>query len=109
MRRAEIWLIDIPDRGGHEQRGTRPALILVAHTQHMVTIIPFTSQQRAARFPHTLLINATKANGLDSPSILLIYQLGGIDKRRLLHKLGTLEKGTMSAVEGGLKKYLHLS
>ena len=109
MRRAEIWIIDIPDRGGHEQRGTRPALVLAPHTQHIITIIPFTSQQRAARFPNTLLINATKANGLDSPSVLLVYQLGGVDKRRMLRKLGSLEKGTLSTVESELKKYLHLS
>src|SRR5688572_26545520 len=109
MRKGDICLIDIPDRGGHEQRGTRPALVLAADTSNIVTIIPFTSQQRATRFPYTILINVTKTNGLDSPSVLLVYQIGGVDHRRIIRKLGTLEKGSLATVESELKKYLRFS
>ena len=27
MKKGEIWIIDIPGLGGHEQRGRRPAII----------------------------------------------------------------------------------
>src|SRR3989344_1121080 len=39
MKKGEIWIIDIPGLGGHEQRGRRPAIILADTVTSIVIIV----------------------------------------------------------------------
>ena len=115
MTRGDIVLVNLPqsaDGAGHEQVGTRPALIVhddaTSGTLSVVMIVPFTSNLKAQRFPHTILIPPSKGNGLTVPSVLLVFQLRAIDKQRVTGKLGYLEDDLMTRVNQEIKKLLGL-
>lgn len=38
MKKGEVWIVEVPGRDGHEQRGLRPA-IFIADTKTAVVII----------------------------------------------------------------------
>ena len=80
MNKGEIWFIEIPPLNGHEQAGTRPAVIFsTSSTANTVIIIPFTTNVQALRFPFTLVIEPSKENGLTDESVALIFQIRVID------------------------------
>jgi mRNA interferase MazF len=108
MTKGEIWVSDLPDKGGHVQRGYRPALIVADPTKAIATVIPLTSSLAATRFPYTLALPPTKENGLTKPSVLLMYQLGAVDKRFLHHSIGRIDAATLQGVDQQLKAMLHL-
>ena len=115
MKRGDIVLVNLPqvaDGTGHEQVGTRPALIVhddaTSDTLSVVMIVPFTSNLKAQRFPHTILVQPSKANGLSMPSVLLVFQLRAIDKQRVTKKIGHLEDKLMGKVNHEIKDLLGL-
>jgi mRNA interferase MazF len=115
MKRGDIVLVNLPqtaDGAGHEQVGTRPALIVhddaTSDTLSVVMIVPFTSNLNAQRFPHTILVQPSKANGLSMPSVLLVFQLRAIDKQRVTKKIGHLEDELMGKVNHEIKDLLGL-
>jgi len=115
MKRGDIVLVNLPqaaDSAGHEQVGTRPALIVhddaTSDTLSVVMIVPFTSNLKAQRFPHTILVKPSKENGLSMPSVLLVFQLRAIDKQRVTKKIGHLEDKLMGQVNQEIKDLLGL-
>jgi len=115
MTRGDIVLVNLPqtaDGAGHEQAGTRPALIVhddaTSSTLSVVMIVPFTSNLKAQRFPHTILIQPSKENGLSIPSVLLIFQLRAIDKQRVTKTIGHLEDELMGKVNQEIRDLLGL-
>ena len=70
MNHGDVYWVDLPDRGGREQRGRRPAIIwqdTSAFAQlPTALIIPLTSRLDALRFPATCRIDPTPANGLSN-------------------------------------------
>lgn len=109
MTKGEIWVSDLPAKGGHIQRGYRPTLIVADPTKAIVMVIPITSSLAATRFPYTLGVTPTEENGLDKPSVLLVYQLGAVDKRFLHRSIGQLDTATLARVDQQLKAMLHLA
>lgn len=75
MKPGDIWVVDIPELGTHEQSGMRPAVVVARVTKTIATIIPCTSNKAALRFPFTYSIEPTKENGLTSPSIALVFHI----------------------------------
>jgi mRNA interferase MazF len=120
VTRGDIVLINLPqaaDGAGHEQVGTRPALVLpvglrqddvTSETLSVIMIVPFTSNLKAQRFPHTILIQPSARNGLSTPSVLLVFQLRAIDKKRVTKKIGYLEDELMLKVNAEMKDLLGL-
>jgi len=115
MTRGDIVLVKLPqsaDGAGHEQVGTRPALIVhddaTSDTLSVVMIVPFTSNLKAQRSSHTVLIPPSKNNGLTVPSVLLVFQLRAIDKQRVTGKIGHLEDDLMTKVNQEIKNLLGL-
>ncbi len=104
----EIWLVKLPVEKGHEQFGTRPALVLARPIKEIAIIIPFTSNLLALRFPYTLKVEPSKTNGLKTVSILLIFQIRAIDSRRLIKKIGELENEYMQSIKEQLIRMLSL-
>lgn len=108
--RGEIWLCDLNPVRGHEQAGSRPALIfsddLFNHgPAGLVIVIPVTSVHR--RIPSQLPIPAAEG-GLKKPSYLICEALRSIAKERLLRKLGQVSSETMASVEDCIKILLSL-
>ncbi len=113
MQRGDLVLVNLPQvagASGHEQIGSRPALVVhddaTSADLSVIMIVPMTSNLTAKNFPHTILIQPSKQNGLNTPSVILIFQLRAIDKRRIVKKLGTIETQVMNQVNEELKKLL---
>jgi mRNA interferase MazF len=115
MRRGDIVLVNLPqtaDGAGREQVGIRPALIVhddaTSDTLSVIMIVPFTSNMKAQRFPHTIIVQPTEENGLTITSILLVFQLRAIDKQRVAKTIGHLESELIQKVNQEMKSLLGL-
>ena len=98
MHKSEVWIIDLPEGKGHEQKGERPAVV-VGTANHMFMVIPLTSNLDRAKFPFTELIEQTPENGLSTDSIALVYQLSSQDESRLKRKIGAISKEKQDAID----------
>jgi len=100
---GEVYLVEIPAMGGHEQAGYRPAIIFQSEQRleelPTILIIPMTSKTKAVAFPYTLLIKPDQENHLSSPSVALVFQLRAIDQRRLKHKIGNLKNNDIIKIK----------
>jgi len=106
MARGEIWAVDIPapkGKPGREQLGMRPGIVVQADAADpwlpTTIVIPATSKREAQRFPFTIIVQPSTQNGLDKPSVLLVFQIRAIDKNRLIRKLGRLEDDHLKNLE----------
>ncbi len=108
MKKGEIWLIEIPSSNGHEQAGTRPAIVLSNVEANIVIIIPLTSNLQALRFPHTIEIKPSNKNGLKEISVALVFQIRAIDNKRVKNKIGEIEKPSLNELNTMIKKILDL-
>ncbi len=115
MKRGDIVLVNLPqtaDGAGHEQVGSRPALIVhddsTSKTLSVIMIVPLTSNLKAERFPHTILVRPSKQNGLTLQSVLLVFQLRAIDKQRVSRVIGHLENDLIEKVNREMKDLLGL-
>ena len=46
MKAGEIYVVEIPELGGHEQNGVRPAVVVACVAKSIATIIPFIFDER---------------------------------------------------------------
>lgn len=80
MQRGEIWIVSLDPSAGHEQRGTRPVLIVSRAAFNEVTgtpvVLPITTGGRSARrrgFAVSLDDAGTRTTGVircDQPRVL---------------------------------------
>jgi mRNA interferase MazF len=108
MKKGEIWTVELPGSSGTEQTGARPSVVIAEAQANIAMIIPFTSNLQALRFENTLLISSNENNGLYQDSVLLIFQLRAIDRKRIKSKIGELEEDQLSTVNEKLRKMLKL-
>src|SRR4051812_45672358 len=112
MEIGDIYTVEIPASNGHEQAGTRLAIIVQAprfeDQLSTVLIVPLTSRLAAQAFPGTFLLRPTSRNGLSIPSVALVFQLRAIDKRRLKRKLGRLSTAYMAQLQQHFKALLQI-
>ena len=111
MEAGDIYLVEIPPSGGHEQTGLRPAIVVQAVDSEKlptVLIVPLTSKLKGADFPFTFLIKPDPLNNLDVILVALVFQLRAIDKRRLKSKIGKLEKAKLELLKQNLKEIMGL-
>jgi mRNA-degrading endonuclease toxin of MazEF toxin-antitoxin module len=107
MIKGEIWHVDLPAGRGHEQQGERPAIVM-GFANNMVTVVPITSNEGAAKFPFTYVIEADKENQFIVDSVALVFQVVTLDKTRLKRRTGILTKEQQASVDGLLRKLLSL-
>jgi mRNA-degrading endonuclease toxin of MazEF toxin-antitoxin module len=73
MNLGDVYWVEIPVRGGHEQAGRRPAVVIqgseVSKRLATVLLVPLTTQLDALRFPGTVLVETDSENGLRRPSV----------------------------------------
>jgi mRNA-degrading endonuclease toxin of MazEF toxin-antitoxin module len=110
MPKGEVWQVDLVETIGHEQFGTRPALIIGELARYRIAvIIPFTKNISMAASPYAVLVQPNTRNGLDVPSVALVHQIRAIDmKLRLLRRLGNLDSSDLLAIDIQLRNLLHL-
>ncbi|MFH0954831.1 MAG: type II toxin-antitoxin system PemK/MazF family toxin [Candidatus Micrarchaeota archaeon] len=98
MKRSEIWIVDLTDGKGHEQKGERPTLAL-GRANGLSIVVPLTKTLDCARFSFTEHIEQTPENGLTADSIALVFQIVSLDDSRFKRKLGTVSKEKQDAID----------
>ena len=115
MARGDIATVNLPvpsGGAGREQQGCRPAIVIQTDISDAglptTMIVPVTSKLKALRFPHTFRVDPSPQNGLSSPSVLLVFQLRAIDKKRLGNNIGCLEQHHLQKLETEIRGLLGL-
>ena len=98
MKPGDVWIVNIPELGTHEESGTKPAVIIARVAKTIVTIIPCTGNKLALRFPYTYEIEPTKDNGLTSISVALVFHIRALDVSLLKKKIGEIDKNTLAKI-----------
>ena len=106
MRKGELWNVEIPAANGHEQSGSRPAIVLSEGEAGIAVIVPLTSKLQSLKYRYTVEVIASKQNGLKVTSVALVFQLRAIDGKRLKEKIGVLESKTMKEIEEQIRLLL---
>ena len=93
--RGELYYADLGKGIGSEQEGYRPVVIVQNNMGNKysptVIVAPVTTNHEAkAKLPTHCFIGAE--SGLDAPSVILLEQLRTIDKKRLGHFVGRLNR-----------------
>ncbi len=108
MKKGDVWIIEIPDTGGHEQEGIRPAIIIGEPTNQIAIVVPCTSNLEVLRFPYTFILKPAKENGLKLLTVAMVFQLRAIDKRKLKIKIGRIDPSSLKTANNLIKKLLKL-
>jgi mRNA interferase MazF len=105
----EIWVINVRDATGTEQRGTHPGLVLAVHNQtRLAVVVPMTSNADASRFPYTYTIPSSPQNSLRTDSVAMIFQIRALSFDRFGSRIGRLEQSHFQTVKMTTKQYLNL-
>ncbi len=84
---GDIHWVELPDAGGREQSGRRPAIVMQddasAGSLPTTIVIPLSTALAALRFPGTASIKPTKESGLRTDSVALVFQIRAIDRSRV--------------------------
>jgi mRNA interferase MazF len=70
--------------------------------------LPLTSQLEALRFPFTLRVEPSVTNGLSVPSVVLLFQMQVIDRRRIVRVIGRLESEYIAQMDATMRQMLKL-
>ncbi len=108
--RGEIWTVNLDPTLGHEQTGTRPALVLsVDRFNHgpagLVVVLPLTS--KAKGIPFHVQVSPPEA-GLKKPSFVKCEDVRSLSKERFSRRRGRASTQTMAAIEDRVRILLGL-
>ena len=107
--KGDVWLVNIPEGVGHEQKGKRPAVVIVHVKQNfMAVVIPLTGELDKETFSFTHCVQATAENGLSDESVAMVFQLRSLDVSRFIEKKGRLSKEDMDKLDAIMKDMLKL-
>lgn len=110
--RGTVLLVELDPTLGHEQKGTRPCLVIGANEIAMhqrfplVLVAPLTSTELHG--PIYPVVSPSSTSGLRVPSCVLLDQLRSIDKQRVVRLLGRIAPAEVAAVDKALRTLLGL-
>ena len=111
LERGTVALVALDPTRGHEQRGTRPCVIVsdadvIADQRFpLVAVVPISTKAgEGALYPRL----AAGRSGLRQASFALIDQIRSVDKRRIERVFGTIAPGEIAATDEGLSLFLGL-
>jgi mRNA interferase MazF len=111
-RRGEVWLVALDPTVGHEIKKTRPALVIqndVGNRHSPLTIVAaMTSKVALVPYPVEVVVEPTRANGLQVPSAIRLDQIRTVDRRRLIRRMGVVGAAIQGQVDRALKISLGL-
>jgi mRNA interferase MazF len=106
-----VILVQLDPTKGHEQRGTRPCVIVsdtdVSEDQRfpLLAVVPISSSAgEGALYPEL----QPGRSGLRRASFALVDQVRSIDKRRVTGAFGRLTADELAAIDEGLRLFLGL-
>ncbi|MEN2667131.1 type II toxin-antitoxin system PemK/MazF family toxin [Listeria aquatica] len=104
VKRGDVYYA-VPPRGRKRARGTRPVLIIQNDIGNRfsptVIVAAITAKIQKAKLPTH--IEATKKDGFDRNSVILLEQIRTIDKQRLTDKITHLDDELMEKVDHALE------
>ena len=109
--RGTVLLVGLDPSAGHEQRGTRPCVVvsdpLLTDDQRypLLAVVPVTrTPGNGALYPAL----EAGSGGLRERSYVLVDQLRSIDKRRVERVFGRIGSDELEAIDEGLRLFLGL-
>ncbi|MCP4662142.1 MAG: type II toxin-antitoxin system PemK/MazF family toxin [bacterium] len=104
-KRGEVWIVDLGRTRGHEQAGSRPALVVsVDRFNHgpagLVVILPITTRHK--RVPFHVQADPPEG-GLRESSFIKCEDVRSVSKARLTDCWGSVSPSTIAAVENRLR------
>jgi len=106
MKQGEIWLVNLDPTMGSEMKKTRPCLILNNNTVGKLplkVIAPITDFKEHYRtIPWMVILEPTAENGLQKPSAVDLFQVRSLSEKRLVKKIGSVERDTLRACRKSL-------
>jgi mRNA interferase MazF len=108
--RGEVWLVDLNPTRGHEQAGTRPALVVSADEFNhgpagLVIVVPMTTTERG--IPLHVSVDPPEG-GVDRRSFIKCEDVRSISEQRLVRRFGVVSPDTLSLVADRLRIVLDL-
>lgn len=108
--RRDVWLVNLDPLRGHEQAGTRPALVASVDTFNhgpagLVVVLPITSRSKGV--PLHVCVSPPEG-GLTLPSFIKCEDVRSVSIDRLVRRLGSVEANTQALVEDRLRILLGL-
>lgn len=114
MKRGEIYWAEFEPRSGSEQRGIRPALVLLTDALNSnpgwrsILVVPFsTSGAQARRGPSAVAVPSV-ATGLKGDSVALCHQLTTLDRGKFRDYIGMMAPAALQRVEDGVRAALDM-
>lgn len=106
IRKGDVFFCNLDPTFGHEQRGTRPVVVLqnniVNGRLKTIMVAPLTSNLKAKGYLLTVSVDA-KSSGLPKDSVILLFQIRTLDKRRLKRKVTHLDDTIMEQVDEAIQ------
>jgi len=107
---GEIFWFTLPDRGGREQRGRRPCIVMSRRSVNQnnpVVVVPMSSNTAKANvynvlIPAVEIVKDVLCTSVLMDSVALCGQVFMVDKRKLEEKFGKLSYNAVLAVQLGL-------
>lgn len=108
--RGDVWLVNLDPVRGHEQAGTRPALVVSVDTFNhgpagMVVVLPITSRSKGV--PLHVCVSPPEG-GLTLPSFIKCEDVRSVSIDRLVRRLGSVDANTLVLVEDRMRILLGL-
>jgi mRNA interferase MazF len=105
IAKGDVFFCNLDPTFGHEQAGIRPVVVLqndIANDKlNTVMVAPLTSNLKAKGYLLTVFVKA-KPSGLPKDSVILLFQVRTVDKRRLERKIAHLDDSIMEQVDQAL-------
>ncbi len=113
MTRGEIWWADFGLPFGSEPGFRRPVLVVQDDTFtrsriNTVIVIPLTTNLLLENAPGNIHLEKDES-GLSRDSVIVVSQIGVIDKARMIEKASRLGKRSVEEVEYGMRLVLGLA
>lgn len=103
--RGEVWYVDLNPTRGHEQQGSRPALVVSTDRfnkgpAELVVVVPITGTERGV--PLHVPIEPPEG-GVKKRSFAKCEDVRSVSKERLTKRWGQVSRSTMATVEDRLR------
>ena len=106
IRRNEIYLANLGNTVGSEERGVRPVLIIqndIGNKHSTTTIIIPITRRIEERFAIPTHIRINKFGKMKYEATIMAEQIKVIDKKRLLHRIDILPEKYVEVVNNAIK------
>jgi len=106
VKQGEIWQINLDPTIGSEMRKIRPCIILNNDTVGKLPlkiIAPITDfKEHYQIIPWMVIVEPNSKNGLKKISAIDLFQVRSVSQKRLIKKLGSVDKDTITACKKSL-------